>query len=266
MRGTVILVIATATSVVDAAVDGRTHVGNSTCQFDWGWDCMFPPVHPVCAYISSDVSCFEISLSRPLHSPSHRCSCSWTGHSAYQTHAASLVPPLFAVHGTHDPHIRPPFVFTPSTARIRAPVPHISTSQAGMFLGWSKSNIQHTDTFITNTRRDTACTHTRARAHTHTDMGDDLPGGWPDAKSADECCTLCNANDNCKFWSFIMDSSPTQCALKTGLGTRSANSNRISGSRHGGPAPPPSLPFNKPAHYFSCTVNMTGAPRLDYPM
>eukprot|EP01079_Euglenida_sp_SAG-EU17-18_P005307 gene5306-5343_t len=82
------------------------------------------------------------------------------------------------------------------------------------------------------------------------------------------CCAYCDTNPRCLFWSLELDSpnDKLMCLQKTSNKGRSPNSNRISGSRTGGPPVPPSPPPGKPGHYFSCTSNLTGVGRLPWPM
>ena len=71
-------------------------------------------------------------------------------------------------------------------------------------------------------------------------MGNDLPDTpvQTGVKSAADCCALCDANPDCKFWSYgPADTQP--CWLKSGRDGRQPNAGRISGSRSGGPPPPP---------------------------
>jgi hypothetical protein len=52
---------------------------------------------------------------------------------------------------------------------------------------------------------------------THADMGGDCCGGWGNASTAAECCAQCDANADCKYWSWIEDMDPKRCALKSKL-------------------------------------------------
>lgn len=57
--------------------------------------------------------------------------------------------------------------------------------------------------------------------------GNDIMGGYYNAKTADECCKACNGHPGCKIWTF----TKSTCWFKSGIGSIKTKSGVLSGSR-----------------------------------
>ena len=100
--------------------------------------------------------------------------------------------------------------------------------------------------------------------------GYDIAGGQP-TNSSSECCSLCDVDPKCLFFSFETDTDPTYCHLKTSRAGREKNPHRISGARTGGPPAPPTpvpaiptpppapVPHNKPGSHCCWQVALAAA-------